>query len=48
VKILGDCECLKHLVVGQQLHIGYKPEATTVDKAIFAESGYSIGDVIMN
>ena len=48
VKILGDCECLKHLLVGQKLHIDYKPEATAIEKAMFAESGYSIGDVIMN
>ena len=30
VKILGGCECLKHLVVGQELHIDYKPQTTTV------------------
>ena len=48
VKILGGCECLKHLVVGQKLHIDYKPETTTVEKAMFAESGYSIGTVITN
>ena len=43
VKILGGGECLKHLVVGQQLHIGYRPETTMVGK-----SGYSIGAVIMD
>jgi len=48
VQILGDCECLKHLVVGQQLHIDCKPQATAVEKAMVAESGYSIGAVIMN
>jgi len=48
VKILGGCECLKHLVVGQQLHIDYKPEATAVEKAMVTESGYSIGAVIMS
>ena len=41
VKILGDGECLKHVVVGQQLHIDYRPETTMVGK-----SGYSIGAVI--
>ena len=48
VKILGGCECLKHLIVGQQLHIDYKPETTSVEKADVGESGYSIGTVIMN
>jgi hypothetical protein len=48
LKILGGGECLKHLVVGQQLHIDYKHKITSVKKAEFAESGYSIGDVIMN
>jgi hypothetical protein len=48
LKILGGGECLKHLVVGQQLHIDYKPETTSVEKAEFGESGYSIGAVIMN
>jgi len=48
VKILGGCECLKHLVVGQQLHIDYKPEANALEKVMVAESGYSIGAVIMN
>jgi len=35
VKILGAGECLKHLVVGQQLHIDYKHEKTSVEKAEF-------------
>jgi len=48
VKILGGCECLKHLVGGQQLHIDYRPETTTVEKAEVAESGYSIGAVVRN
>jgi len=43
VKILSGYECLDHVVVGQQLHIDYKPEETAVEKAMFAESGYSIG-----
>ena len=42
VKILGEGECLKHLVVGQQLHIDYKHEKTSVEKAEVAESGYNI------
>jgi len=48
VKILGGCECLKHLIVGQQLHIDYRPETTAVEKADVGESGYSIGAVVMN
>ena len=48
VKILGGCECLKYLIVGQQLHIDYKPETTSVKKADVGESGNSIGAVIMN
>ena len=48
VKILGGEECLKHQVGGQQLHIDYKPQTTTVEKADVGESGYSIGTVIMN
>ena len=48
VKILGGGECLEHLIVGQQLHIDYKPETTSVEKADVGESGYSIGAVIMN
>jgi hypothetical protein len=48
VKILGGGECLKHLVVGQQLHIDYKSETTSVEKAEVAESGYSIGALVMN
>jgi len=48
VKILGGCECLKHPVVGQQLHIDYKPQTTLVEKADVDESGSSIGTVIMN
>jgi len=48
VKILGGGECLKHLVVGQQLHIDYRPETTSVEKAVVGKSGYSIGAVIMN
>jgi len=47
VKILGDGESLKHLVGGQQLHIDYKHEKTSVEKAEVVESGYSIGAVIM-
>jgi len=39
VKILGSGECLKHLVVGQQLHIDYKHETTLVEKAHVGESG---------
>jgi hypothetical protein len=48
VKILVGEECLKHLVGGQQLHIGCKPETLSVEKAELGESGYSIGAVIMN
>ena len=48
MKILDDGECLKHLVGGKQLHIDYRPEKTSVEKAEVAESGYSIGTVIMN
>jgi hypothetical protein len=48
VKNLGDCECLKHLVGGQQLHIDYKHEKTSVEEAEFGESGYNVGAVIMN
>jgi hypothetical protein len=48
VKILGGGEFLKHLVGGRQLHIDYRPETTSVEKAEVAESGYSIGAVIMN
>jgi hypothetical protein len=47
-KILGGVECLKHLVVGQQLHIDYNHETSSVEKVEFGESGYSIGAVIMN
>jgi hypothetical protein len=47
VKILGDGEYLKHLTNGQQLHIDYKPETTSVEKAMFGASGYSIGAVKM-
>jgi len=47
VKTLGDGECLKHLTNGQQLHVEYKPEITSVEKAMFGESGYSIGAVKM-
>jgi hypothetical protein len=39
---------LKHLAVGQRLHVDYKPETTSVEKAEVDESGYSIGAVIMN
>jgi hypothetical protein len=35
-------------VVDQQLQIDYKPETTSVEKAEVAESGYSIGAVIVN
>ena len=38
VKILGGRECLKHQVGGQQLHIDYKSETTTVKKAEVGES----------
>jgi len=47
VKILGVDESLKHLVGGQQLHIDYKHEKTSVEKAEVVESGYSLGAVIM-
>jgi hypothetical protein len=43
-----DLGCLKHLVGGQQLQIDYKPETTSLEKAEFGESGYSIGAVVMN
>jgi hypothetical protein len=45
---LGDVECLEHVVGGRQLHIDYRSETTSVEKADIAESGYSIGTVIMN
>jgi hypothetical protein len=48
LKILGGGEGLKHLVVGQPLHIDYRHETTSVEKAEVAESGYSIGAMIMN
>jgi hypothetical protein len=48
VKILGGGEYLKHLLSGQQLHIDYTPETTSVEKADVGESGYSIGAVVMN
>jgi hypothetical protein len=48
LKVLCGGECLKHQVVGQQLHIGYKHETTAVEKAEVAESSYSVGVVIMN
>ena len=48
VNILGDVECLKPLVGGQQLHIDHRPETTSVEKTDVAESGYSIGTMIMN
>ena len=48
VKIFGNRERLKHLVVGQQLHIDNKPETTSVEKEEVAESDCSIGAVIMN
>ena len=48
VIILGSGECLKHLVVGQQLHIDYGPITTSAEKAMVGKSGYSIGAVIMN
>jgi len=48
VKILCGGECLKYLVVGQQLHIDYKHETTSVKKTDVGESGYSIGAVTMN
>jgi len=48
VKILGGGECFEHLVGGQQLHIDYRPETTTVEKAEVGESGYSTGTVVMN
>jgi len=48
VKILDDVECLKHLVGGTQLHIDYRTETISVEKAENDESGYSIRIVIMN
>lgn len=39
VKIFCGGECLKHLVVGRQLHIDYKPETATVEKVEVGESG---------
>jgi hypothetical protein len=39
---------VKHLVGGQHLYIDYRPEKASVEKAEVAESGYSIGAVIMN
>jgi hypothetical protein len=48
VNILGDVECLKHPVGGQQLHIDHRPETTSVEKADVAESGCSIVSMIMN
>jgi hypothetical protein len=39
VKILVGEEYLKHLMNGQQLHIDYKPETTSVEKAMFGASG---------
>jgi hypothetical protein len=39
---------VKHLVGGKQLHIDYRPETTSVEKAEVDESGYNIGTVIMN
>jgi len=45
---LDGGECLKHLVGGRQLHIDYKPETATVEKADVGESGYSIGAVMLN
>ena len=47
VKIFGSGEYLKHLTNGQQLHIDYKPGTTSVEKAMFGKSGYSIGAVKM-
>jgi len=48
VKILVHGEYLKHLMNAQQLHIDYKPETTSVEKADVGEPGYSIGALIMN
>jgi len=48
VKILVGGYYLKHLMNGQQLHIDYKTETTSVEKAVVGASGYSIGAVIMN
>jgi hypothetical protein len=39
---------VKHLVGDQQLHIDYRPDTTSVEKAEVAELVYSIGAVIMN
>jgi len=47
VNILGNGECLKHLVDGQKLHIDYRPEITSVVKADFAESDYNLGSMTM-
>ena len=48
MNILCGGECLKGLMGGQELHIDYKSETNLVEKAVVAESGYSIGAVIMN
>jgi len=48
MNILANGECLKHLLGGQQLHIDYRPETTSAEKADVAESGYSLGSMIMN
>jgi hypothetical protein len=48
VKILGNVECLRHLVGGKQPQIEYRPETTSNEKADVAKSGYSIGSMIMN
>ena len=39
LKILGGGDCLKQLVGGRQLHIDYKLETATVEKAEVGESG---------
>jgi len=34
---------MEHPVVGQKLHIDYKPQTTSIEKAYVGESGYNIG-----
>jgi hypothetical protein len=42
-KRMGTVQCLKNVVGDLQLHIDYKPETTSLQKAEFGVSGYSIG-----
>ena len=48
MNILGDVECLKHLVGGHQLHVDHRLEKSSVEKADVVESGYSTGSMIIN